>query len=89
MVFVPNVAVITALVVVVTVVVLTVNDTVFAPAGTVTVAGTVANAEFDERLIVHPPAGAEPPSVSVQVEEDPPVTDVGLNVTLWIRGTFT
>jgi hypothetical protein len=49
-----------------------------APAGTVTLAGSVATAVLLlERLICNPPAGAAALSVTVPCEEDPPRTMVG------------
>lgn len=64
-----------------TAVVVTVNVFVFVFAATVTVAGTVAE---PSELVVEttaPAGGALPFSVSVPVEEAPPPTAVGLNVT--------
>ena len=52
------------------------------PAATVTLAGTVATDEFAlARAIVVPPAGADLEIVIVAVEEAPPITDVGANVS--------
>ena len=54
------------------------NVAVVAPAATVTLDGTVAAAVLLlESAIVAPPAGAAPLSVTVPVEEFPPVTLVG------------
>src|SRR5437588_679708 len=68
---------------VVTALVLTVNVALLAPAATVTLAGTVA---VDVLLLVRvtaaPPAGAGPLSVTVPVEEDPPLTAVGLSAKI-------
>ncbi|MFX9061690.1 hypothetical protein ABTN34_17985, partial [Acinetobacter baumannii] len=50
-----------------------------APAATVAVAGTVAAALFEPRLIVKPPAGAAELIVTVAVDGLPPVTVVGLS----------
>src|SRR5260370_959854 len=66
----------------VTVLVLTVNVALLAPAGTVTVAGTVAAAVLLlVRLTTAPPLGAGPLSVTVPVEGFPPVTLTGFSVT--------
>ena len=54
------------------------NVAVVAPAATVTLDGTVAaTVLLLESAIVAPPAGAAPLSVTVPVEEFPPVTLVG------------
>ena len=64
-------------------VVVTVNVAVVAPAATVTLAGTCAAAVFPlERATTAPPVGAAWVSVTVPVEEVPPVTEVGLSVML-------
>ena len=60
-----------------TAVVLTVNVAVVAPARTVTLAGTVAAASLLERLTSAPPVGAAAVSVTVPVDEFPPVTVAG------------
>ena len=61
-----------------TALVLTANVAVVAPAATVTLEGTVAaTVLLLESAIVAPPAGAAPLSVTVPVEEFPPVTLVG------------
>jgi hypothetical protein len=66
----------------VTLLVLTVNVMLLAPAATVTLAGTVAAAVVSlERETVAPPLGAGPLSVTVPVEGDPPVTLIGLSAT--------
>jgi hypothetical protein len=63
-----------------TALVLTVNIAVVAPAATVTLEGTVAAAVLLlESATVAPPAGAPPLSVTVPVEEFPPVTVVGFS----------
>ena len=71
-------------------VVVTVNVALVAPAATVTLAGTVA---ADVLLLVSvtaaPPAGAAPFKVTVPVDEVPPVTLVGLSVTLEGVGALT
>jgi len=66
----------------VTALVLTVNVALLAPAAIVTLAGTVAvDVLLLERETVAPPAGADPLSVTVPVEGDPPVTLVGFSVS--------
>lgn len=61
--------------------VLTVNVTLVAPAATVTLDGTLATVVLLlESVTSAPPAGAGPLSVTVPVEELPPVTLVGLRV---------
>src|SRR5258706_272127 len=63
-----------------TALVLTVNEALAAPAATTTLAGTLAAAVLLlERAIDAPPTGAGPLSVTVPVEEFPPVTLVGLS----------
>lgn len=62
----------------VTVLVLTVNVPLVYPAMTVTLDGTVAADALLERLTTAPPLGAGPLRVTVPVEEDPPLTLVGL-----------
>jgi hypothetical protein len=62
--------------------VVTVNVAVLDPDGTVTVAGVLATAVLLLlRVTVAPPLGAGPDSVTVPVEEFPPVTEVGLSET--------
>lgn len=54
----------------------------FAPAGTVTLAGTTAAVVLLEvNAIAVPPAGAALPSVTVPVAFMPPATEVGETVT--------
>src|SRR6266480_1176272 len=66
----------------VTVLVLTVNVALLAPAATVTLAGTVAVDVLLERETGVPPLGAGPLSVTVPVEDcAPPVTLVGFSVS--------
>lgn len=61
----------------------TVKVTVVAPAGTVTLAATVAAVvRLDARVTIVPPAGAGPLSVIVPVLEAPPFTDVGFNTNV-------
>ena len=52
-----------------------------APAGTATLEGTLAAPLLLESAICAPPAGAGPLSVTVPVEELPPVTLVGFSVS--------
>ena len=64
----------------VTVLVLTVNVALLAPAATVTLAGTIAAAVLSLiRETAAPPVGAGPLRVTVPVEGDPPVTLIGLS----------
>ena len=64
-----------------TALVLTVKVALVAPARTVTVEGTLAAAVLLlERVTCAPPAGAGPLSVTVPVEEFPPVTLAGLKI---------
>jgi hypothetical protein len=58
-----------------------VNVTVVCPAGTVTLAGTVAAVLVSDRDTTAPPVGAVPFSVTVPVEETPPTTVDGLRFT--------
>src|SRR5260370_5119390 len=62
-----------------TAVVLTGKVTLVAPAGTVTLEGTLAAELLLERETCAPPAGAAPLSVTAPVEEFPPVTLVGFS----------
>ena len=71
---VPSVAVIVAVVAAVTELVVTGNVTLVAPAGTVTLAGTVTALELSERGTTSPPAGAVEFSTTVPVAAVPPVT---------------
>jgi hypothetical protein len=59
----------------------TVNVALLAPAGTVTLEGTVATPLLLESSTCAPPVGAAPLSVTVPVEGEPPVTLVGLSAT--------
>ena len=61
-----------------TAVVETANVAEVEPAGTVTLAGTVAAAELELNATTMPPAGAADVSVAVPVAEFPPTTEVGL-----------
>ena len=65
----------------VTVPVLTVNVPLVYPAMTVTLDGTVAADALLERLTTAPPLGAAPLRVTVPVDEDPPLTLVGLSAS--------
>jgi hypothetical protein len=63
-----------------TALVVTVNDALVAPAATVTLDGTLAAAVLLlDSVTWAPPDGAAPLSVTVPVEEFPPVTLVGFN----------
>jgi hypothetical protein len=65
-----------------TALVLTVNVTLLAPAGTVTLEGTLAAVLLLESATCAPPAGAGPLNVTVPVEDcAPPMTLVGFRVT--------
>jgi hypothetical protein len=65
-----------------TALVLTVKVAVVAPAEMVTLAGTVATAVLLlESETVAPPYGAAPLRVIVPVDDDPPLTLLGLTVT--------
>ena len=64
-----------------TAVVVTGKTAVVLAAGTVTLAGTVAEEVLLDSATVAPPAGAAALRVRVPVEEAPPVTDVGLRDT--------
>jgi len=70
--------------------VLTVNVAVVAFAVTVTLAGTVAAAVLLLLSVTTaPPVGAGPFSVTVPVDEVPPVTDVGFRLTALGAGGVT
>jgi hypothetical protein len=77
----PSVAVIVAVVIAVTDVVVTVKFVLVDPAGTVTLLGTVALELLLLRLTTLPPEGAAELNVTVPVELVPPVTLVGFKVT--------
>jgi len=62
-----------------TALVLTVKVAVVAPAGTATLEGTLAAPLLLASATCAPPAGAGPLSVTVPVEESPPVTLVGFS----------
>jgi hypothetical protein len=70
--------------------VLTVKVAVVHAAGMVTLDGTIAAELLLDRNTTIPPAGAGPSSVTVPVEEPPPVTPDGLNVSdISVGGTMT
>ena len=85
----PRVAVIDADAELTTAVVEIVNVALVAPAGTVTDPGTEALALPDDNETTAPPAGAGPLSVTVPVEEFPPITDVGARFKLLSPAAFT
>jgi hypothetical protein len=64
-----------------TVVVVTVNVALVAPAGTVTLEGVEAVDELSLSDTTIPPLGAAAVNVTVPVEDVPPTTDVGLRLT--------
>ena len=67
-----------------------VNVALVLPDGTVTLGGTDATEGLAlVRATVKPPVGALPVSVTVPVELDPPVTVVGLRVSVESAGGFT
>jgi hypothetical protein len=82
----PRVAVITAVVVLVTDVVVTGKFADVEPPGTVTVLGTLALELLLLKLTTLPPDGAAELNVTVPVELFPPTTLVGFNVTEEIVG---
>ena len=61
--------------------VLTRKVALMAPAGTITLEGTLAAPLLLESATCAPPAGAGPLSVTVPVEDVPPITLVGFSVT--------
>src|SRR5580704_16617979 len=65
----------------VTALVVTVNVALVAPPATVTLAGTVAAETLLERETIAPPLGAAPLSVTVPVDDVPPLTLAGLSAT--------
>jgi hypothetical protein len=70
--------------------VVTVNVAVVAFAATVTLAGTcAAEGLLLERATTAPPDGAGPFSITVPVEDVPPITAVGLNVTVFTTAAAT
>jgi hypothetical protein len=77
----PNAAVIVAEVEEETADVVIVNVPDIDPAATVTVAGKDALVVLDDRFTTAPPVGATALNVTVPVENDPPITDVGETVS--------
>src|SRR2546425_9356133 len=61
--------------------VLTLKVALVAPAGTITLEGTLAAPLLLESATCAPPAGAGPLNVTVPVEEFPPVTLLGFSVS--------
>jgi hypothetical protein len=57
------------------------NVAVVAPAGTVTLSGIVVTSPTSERVTTDPPLGAGAVSVTVPVEDSPPITVDGLTVS--------
>jgi len=78
----PVVPVMVAGVEVATAVVVIANVADLAPAATVTLAGVTALVLLDERLTTVPPVAPGPFRVTVPVDGDPPITDVGESVKL-------
>ena len=76
-------AVMVAVVAAVTAVLIAVNVALLAPAATVTLAGTVAAAVLLVSATTAPPAAAALVSVTVPVEELPPVTLLGLSASVF------
>ena len=80
--FVPRLPVIVTEAFAATGLVVTVKVAVVAFAGTVTLADTCAAAVLLlDKVTTAPPDGAGPVNVTVPVDEDPPITEVGLKVT--------
>lgn len=66
-----------------------VNVAVVAPAETVTLAGTLAAVLLSVNVTTTPPAGAAPLSLTVPVELLPPMTEVGLKLSVVTAGGLT
>ncbi len=81
------VAVTVAVVDVVTALVVAVNVTLFVPAATVTVAGTVTEGSLELRFtVIGSPAGVLPSRVTVPMDDTPATTVVGLNARVLANG---
>jgi len=76
----PSVAVITAVVLAETEVVVIVNEALVLPAATVTLPGTLADALLLESVTTEPPGGAPAVRLTVPVEVFPPVTSIGFRI---------
>jgi hypothetical protein len=83
----PSVPVITAVVFVVTDVVVTVKEALVLPAATVTLPSTLADALLLESVTTEPPGGAPAVRLTVPVEVFPPVTSIGFRIN-WERLTL-
>ena len=64
----------------ITAVVVTVKVALVAPATTVTLAGVAADVLLSDNAISDPPDGAGPLNLTVPVDDEPPITVVGLKV---------
>lgn len=73
----------------VTGVVVIVNVALVLPPGTVTVAGSLAAVELSLNDTIAPPLGARPLNVTVPWEAAPPVTLLGLTVSVLNTGGLT
>jgi hypothetical protein len=72
-----------------TIEVVIVNGADLEPAGTRTLAGTVAAALLLDSVTTRPPAAAMPVSVTVPVDNVPALTDAGLRVSVLTAGGLT